>query len=364
LLAPSLCDSESVLRVTVGAELLRVSHAALACLPSALFDLLCGHGAIFLDALGAVQRPLDFHLGVNAVPVLLIVVSMPCEPCFSCFGRLCVSLCFLLLQLLCSESYGPVCVALRFAYFGLRRLAVLSALHFLPEFFQPVRDLPDADGRDYATEFVRAYLTSDIQRPELRTQALSRFANNTITSEAGMSPQGSQTVLWAEPVQEQHSPGGGEVVTVAVQTSTVSTPQYVAVPLARNSSGALAVANYPSFVGPPTVDEEYSAPNQTVVSVPGLTAMVTRVVTNYLSDNGQNLQADLVPTAQVSLPTVALTVQHVTSVTWAHANDAVEVQLTAQNSTHSTFALTYLIGVTQQERWYATSIEVNPTSST
>jgi hypothetical protein len=41
----------------------------------------------------------------------------------------------------------------------------------------------------------------------------------------------------------------------------------------------------------------------------------------------------------------------------------VEVQLTAQDSAHSTFSLAYLIGVTQQERWYATSIEVNPAST-
>lgn len=215
----------------------------------------------------------------------------------------------------------------------------------------------------YATEFVRAYLTYNVQRPEAHTQALLRFTNNTIASEAGISPQGSQTVLWAEPVQEQRPPSGGEIVTVAVQTSSAPTPQYVAVPVARNSGGALAITGYPSFVGSPLVDEEYSAPSQTEVSVPGLTAMVTRVVTNYLSDNSQNLQADLVPDAQVSLPTVALTVQHITSVTWAHPGDTVEVQLTAQDSAHSTFSLAYLIGVTQRERWYATSIDVNPAST-
>lgn len=222
----------------------------------------------------------------------------------------------------------------------------------------------DLSAAEYATEFARAYLAYSAQSSEAHTQALSRFANNAIASEAGMSPQGgSETVLWAEPVQEQRPPSGGEIVTVAVQTSTVSMPQYLAVPVARNG-GALAIASYPSFVGPPAVDAEYSAPEQTAVSAPGLTAMVTRVVTNYLSDNSQNLQADLVPGAEVSLPTVALVVQRVNSVTWARQGETVEVQLNAQDSTHSTFSLTYLIGVTQQERWYATSIEVNPTSST
>jgi hypothetical protein len=221
----------------------------------------------------------------------------------------------------------------------------------------------DLAAAEYATEFVRAYLTYNAQSREAHTQALSRFSNNAITGEAGMSPQGSQTVLWAEPVEEQHPPSGGEIVTVAAQTSTASTPQYIAVAVERSSSGALAITSYPSFVGPPAVDQEYSAPEQTAVSAPGLTAMVTRVVTNYLSDNSQNLQADLAPNAQVSLPTVALTVQRVTSVTWAQPDDMVEVQLTAQDSAHSVFSLAYLIGVTQRERWYATSIEVNPAST-
>lgn len=222
----------------------------------------------------------------------------------------------------------------------------------------------DLAAAEYATEFVRAYLTYNAQSPEAaHTRALSRFANNAISGEAGMSPQGSQTVLWAEPVQDERPSSGGEIVTVAVQTSTASIPQYIAVPVERSSSGALAIANYPSFVGPPAVNQEYSAPDQTAVSAPGLTAMVTRVVTNYLSDNGQNLQADLAPNAQVSLPTVALAVQHVTSVTWAHPENTVEVQLTAQDPAHSTFSLAYLIGVTQQERWYATSIEVDPAST-
>ncbi len=216
---------------------------------------------------------------------------------------------------------------------------------------------------EYATEFVRAYLTYNAQIPEAHTQALSRFSNNTITGEAGMSPQGSQTVLWAEPVQEQRPPSGGEIVTVAAQTSTASAPQYIAVAVERSPSGALAIANYPSFVGPPAIDQEYSTPDQAAVSAAGLTAMVTRVVTNYLSDNSQNLQADLTPDAQVTLPTVALTVQRVTSVTWAQPDDAVEVQLTAEDPAHSIFSLAYLIGVTQRERWYATSIEVNPAST-
>jgi hypothetical protein len=221
----------------------------------------------------------------------------------------------------------------------------------------------DLAAADYATEFVRAYLTYDTQNPGAHAQAVSRFTNATVAGEAGISPQGRQGVMWAEPVQEQHPSSGGEIVTVAVQTSTASTPQYLAVPVARGSNGALAITDYPSFVGPPAVNQEYSAPGQEAVTDSDLTAMVTRVVTNYLSDNSQNLQADLAPNAQVSLPTVALTVQHVNSVTWALPSSTVEVQLTAQDSAHTTFSLAYLISVTRRERWYATSIDVNPAST-
>jgi hypothetical protein len=215
---------------------------------------------------------------------------------------------------------------------------------------------------EFATEFARAYLTYQLADPNGRTQALSRFANAAIDGEAGVTPEGNQSVRWAEPAQEQPQPGGGQVVTVAVQTSTHTTPEYLAVPVVRVTGGSLAVGGDPSFVGPPTVDEGYEPGTQQPVSNTALTAMVTRVVTNYLDDDAQDLQADLAPGAQVSLPTVAMTVQHVTSVTWTSAN-AVDVQLIATDSAQTTYSLAYLIGVTQQgERWDATSIDVNPAS--
>jgi hypothetical protein len=220
----------------------------------------------------------------------------------------------------------------------------------------------DLAAAGYATEFARAYLTYSISRPEARTQALSPFINAALDDEAGVIPQGNETVRWAEPIQEQAQPGGGEVVTVAAQTSA-STTQYLAVPVVRDASGGLAIANYPSFVGPPTINEGYDAANELAVTDSNLTAMVTRVVTNYLDDDAQDLQADLAPGAQVSLPTLALTVQHVTNVTWAHGTSTVQVAVQARNAAGTTFSLAYLIGVADRERWYATSIAVNPAST-
>lgn len=188
----------------------------------------------------------------------------------------------------------------------------------------------DLAAAEYATEFARAYLTYQFTNPNQREQALGRFQNSTLGDEAGVTPEGNQTVGWAEPAQEQRQPGGVEVVTVAVQTSTHATPEYLAVPVVRVAGGALAISSFPSFVGPPTAADTYQAPSQQPVSDTGLTEMVTRVVTNYLDDDAQDLQADLAPSAQVSLPTVAMSVQHVNSVTWAQMNTAVEVQADRQ----------------------------------
>lgn len=221
----------------------------------------------------------------------------------------------------------------------------------------------DLAAAEYATEFARAYLTYSSSRPSERTEALSGFANATIDNEAGLTPEGNDTVRWAEPMQEQRQAGGEDLVTVAILTSSSSAPEYLAVPVVRLAGGALAIADYPSFVGPPTVASDYQAPSQEPISDAGLTAMVTRVVTNYLDDDAQDLQADLANGVQVSLPTVALTVQHVTSVTWSHAPNTVEVDVQATNSAGSTFSLAYLIGVARHERWYATSIAVNPAST-
>jgi hypothetical protein len=221
----------------------------------------------------------------------------------------------------------------------------------------------DLAAAELATEFTRAYLTYRLEDLGEREQALSRFSNASIAQEAGVAPGANQSVTWAQPAQEQQQPGGGEVVTVAAQTSAHPLPEYLAVQVARDSSGALAIAGYPAFVGPPTVSETYTNPVQQTVGDPGLVAMVSRVITNYLDGDAQDLQADLAPGAQVSLPTAAMSVQHITSVTWARANALVDVQVTARDSAQSTFSLSYEVGVTERERWYATSIAVNPSAT-
>jgi hypothetical protein len=214
-----------------------------------------------------------------------------------------------------------------------------------------------------ATEFARAYLTYQVAHPERRAEALARFTNNVLDAEAGVTAEGSQTVSWAEPAQEQALKPGEEIVTVAAQTDRASTAIYLAVTVARSSNGALAVAGDPAFVGPPEVDNEYAAPTQQPVTDTGLTAVVTRVVSNYLSDNPQDLQADLITGSKVTLPTIAMSVEHVTNVTWAAAPGLVEVDVTARAHAGATFALTYFIAVVRRERWYATSISVNPAST-
>jgi Conjugative transposon protein TcpC len=221
----------------------------------------------------------------------------------------------------------------------------------------------DLAAAEYATDFARAYLTYSSSNSGARAEALSRFTNSMIDDDAGVTTQGQQTVSWAEPVQEEPQATGETMVTVAAQTSGAAAPQYLAVPVIRARGGALAIANYPAFVGPPTVATGYEAPNQVVVTDSALIAMVTRVVTNYLDDDALDLQADMAPGAQVSLPTAALTVQHVTNVTWAYASGLVEVDVQAVDSAGTTFSLVYLIGVVHQERWYATSISVNPSST-
>lgn len=221
----------------------------------------------------------------------------------------------------------------------------------------------DLAAAEYATEFARAYLTFQPAHPTARAEALSQFTNSMVDSEASVTFEGAETVSWAEPVQEQMLPGGEEIITVAVQTSTATSPEYLGVPVVREAQGALAITNDPSFVGPPVVDNNYSAPTQQPVTDPSLTAVVTRVVTNYLSDDPQDLDADLIPGSQVTLPTVSLTVEHVTSVTWVRSPQVVEVDVTASSRAGATFSLAYFIGVVRRERWYATSISVNPAST-
>ena len=224
----------------------------------------------------------------------------------------------------------------------------------------------DAPSEDFALRFARAYLTYDAARPALRARALAPFLPASIDREAGFfAASGSQRVLWAEVASDQPALIGGRVITVAAQLSTQPAPAYLAVTVRHPAGRPLQLLGYPSFVGAPSVSATAGpAPGETV-SDPAVAEVAKRVIRNYLARSAENLRADLIAGAAVTLPTVALALQGVDQLTWVGhpGSGAVLITVAAADSRGATYTLAYELGIAYRERPYVDFIEVIPTAS-
>ena len=222
----------------------------------------------------------------------------------------------------------------------------------------------DLAAEGFATLFARAYLTWEAQRPEAREHALAPFVGSGMDAGAGLQPPpgSEQRVQWAQVVQ-QRAPLPGEVIyTVAADTDTAGL-LYLTVSVLRKPGGALALAGYPAFVGPPA-----AAPAQTAadgrlreVSEPALTTVVERALRNYLAGSPSELAADLAPGARVSLPGIELALQSLQSLQWAPGAGAVLALVQAQDQRGASYTLAYELDVLRaQGRWEISAIQMDP----
>ncbi len=258
-------------------------------------------------------------------------------------------------------------------YLAVAAMALLMALGIRALIWPPSPPAPpplprraDAPSQDFALQFARAYLTYDAARPGARAAALAPFLPADLDPDAGLGvASGTQRVRWAEVASDQPALVGGRTITVAVAVSTQRLPVYLAVTVRHDSPGGLALGGYPSFVGAPRIDRDPTGAAGPAVEDPALLAVIRRSLRNYLAGSVPNLQADLVPGAQVTLPTVALRVRHVGPVEWIDApgSGAVLADLTAVDARGSTYELAYEVGIAFRERPYVDFIAVIPTAS-
>jgi hypothetical protein len=230
----------------------------------------------------------------------------------------------------------------------------------------PVRASADAPSEDLALQFTRAYLTYDAARPGVRARALAPFVGGGFGGNVGFfAASGTQRVLWAQVASDQRALAGGRVITVAAGVSTQSLPIYLAVTVGHRSGEGLMLMSYPSFVGSPVVESEALPPARTSVDDSAVSAVVERVVSNYLTGSAPNLKADLTPDAVVSMPTVSLTVQSMDEIVWVNGpeSEAVLATVTGVDERGATYALTYELGIVYRERPYVSFVEVIPTDT-
>ncbi len=224
---------------------------------------------------------------------------------------------------------------------------------------------PDLAAEGFAELFARRYLTWEAQRPEARERALAPFLGPGMDAGAGLQPpaDAEQQVQWTQVVQEREPEQREHIYTVAAQTDTAGL-LYLTVGVVRRLAGALALAGYPAFVGPPA-----SAPAQAgtgagsvrQVSDPALATVVERALRNYLAGSASELAADLAGGAHVSLPALGLALQSLQSLQWAPGTGAVLAVVQAQDQRGAQYTLAYELDVAREQgRWEISAIQMNP----
>ncbi|MGD9737307.1 MAG: conjugal transfer protein [Solirubrobacterales bacterium] len=257
-------------------------------------------------------------------------------------------------------------------YLTLGVLALLLLLGVRSLFFAPAAAAParaaataDAPSRAFALQFARAYLTYDVERPAARARALAPFLSSAVDADAGFLPaDGRQEVLWAEVASDQPALAGGRAITVAAALSTQALPVYLTVTVAHERGGPLALVGYPAFVGAPAISRDAPTVSRSAVDDEQINTVVARALRNYLAGSAQNLNADLAPGAEVTLPTLPLQLRSLARVDWLGRSGARAVLaiVEAVDEGGATYTLAYELGIAVRERPYVDFIEVIPTS--
>jgi Conjugative transposon protein TcpC len=222
----------------------------------------------------------------------------------------------------------------------------------------------DRAAEGFATLFARSYLSWSSRDPEAHRLALAPFLGSWMEAEAGLQPpeSGEQRVQWTQVVQVRDLAADEQMYTVAAQTDTAGL-LYLAVAVAREADGALALAGYPAFVGAPAATGAVAPAHLREVEDPALETVVTRALRNYLARAESELDADLAVGTRVSLPGATLTLQSLDSLDWSADGRSVLATLRARDERGAQYTLAYELGVRSNAgRWEISAIQTSPNS--
>jgi hypothetical protein len=222
--------------------------------------------------------------------------------------------------------------------------------------------IADRAAEGYAALFARRYLTWSAAEPEASARTLEHFIAPGMQPGVGLvpPPSGEQRVEWVEVVQARERAHGEHLYTVAAQTDSDGL-LYLTVDIARTREGRLALAGYPAFVGPPASGSSDNGGRLREVTDPALGTVVTRALRNYLAGSPGELAADLSVGAQVSLPTLALSLESTDSVAWSRDGRSVVAVVQARDGRGTHYTLGYELDVAQdQGRWEVSAVQMDP----
>lgn len=185
----------------------------------------------------------------------------------------------------------------------------------------PVASFPDDDAKAFAATFARTFLTYSPRTVAEQQAALQPMMRDGLSAADAVSPQhggAPQRVVAAWPARPKDLGQGHGRVTVAclVVSEGVSRMVYLAVPVARDARGRLAVDDLPAPVavpqrGTPTVSPEVDLGDAAAAPIKDLLA---RFMPVYLSGKPVEPQF-LAPGGEVAALGHAYTLQEVVSVT-------------------------------------------------
>jgi hypothetical protein len=234
---------------------------------------------------------------------------------------------------------------------------------------EPVRvervDQRDAPAEAFAALFTRAYLTWIAAKPQIHQADLAPFVSSSIDPDLGLRTAQSATdhVLWTQIVQDRRAGPREHVYTVAAQTDSNGLLQ-LSVDVVRGPDGRLRLARYPALIGGPLTQAATSVDGAGLgeIADPGLAAVVTRGLTNYLADSRQNLAADLLPGAGIAPPSLRLSLQRILDLR-REPDGSVLAIVVAQDPAGDAFTLSYVVAVTRAAgRWEIGAVESDPLS--
>jgi Conjugative transposon protein TcpC len=224
---------------------------------------------------------------------------------------------------------------------------------------------PDLAEQAYAQLFARAYLTWEANEPEAHRLALASFVGPGLEADGGLVPpsDGEERVAWTDVVQERVEVEGERTYTIAAQTDTAGLV-YLSVGVSRTPDGAVRLAGYPAFVGPPASAPASVEDRPREVVEPALQAVVERALRNYLAASGGELAADLAVGARVSLPAQRLSLEAVQRLTWVpEGADTVNALVQAQDARGVHYTLAYELQMMLfAGRWEVAGIQMEPSA--
>jgi hypothetical protein len=153
---------------------------------------------------------------------------------------------------------------------------------------------------------------------------------------------------------------GEHVYTVAAQTDA-SGLLYLTVSVARAADGSLALADYPSIVGPPASGPAQPPPRRREIAEPALVTVVERALRNYLAASPGELAADLTNGARVSVPGLRLELVATQHLDWSPDGRSLTAVVQAQDARGSQYTLSYELDVLRTAgRWEVSAIQMDP----